>query len=159
MADLRRLEEDLQRISDERENLHGQLLRTLADMQNYKKRVEQERQALRARATGELLADLLPVLDAFERTAAAAGSGASAESMAEGVKSVEKLLRTVLESRQLKRIASLGAHFDPNLHEAIAVVPDSDQPEGTIVEELEAGYTLGGTVLRPARVKVAKGLS
>ncbi len=159
LADLKRLEVDLQRIADERESLQSQLLRTVADMQNYKKRVELERQALRIRATEDLLRDLLPVLDSFERTVAAAESGASSESMAEGIKGVERLLRSALESRSLKRVPSMGQHFDPNVHEALAVVAESDQPEGTIVEELEAGYTLGGQVIRPARVKVAKGLS
>lgn len=159
VADFQRLEEDLQRLSNERESLHNQLLRTIADMQNYKSRVEQERQALRVRATEDLLRDLLPILDSFERTARAAEAGASAESIAEGVRGVEKLLRSKLESRSLKQVPAMGAHFDPAIHDAIAVVADSEEPAGTIVEVLENGYTLGGQVIRPARVKVAKGLS
>ena len=159
VADLQRLEQNLEQMAKEREGLHEQLLRTMADMQNYKRRVEQERVALQTRATEALLKDLLPVLDSFDRTLAAASNGASPESMAEGVRGVDRQLRTVLESRKLTRIPSVGLHFDPELHDAILIDPSSDQPEGTIVEELEAGYRLGDSVLRPARVRVAKGLA
>lgn len=158
MNAFRGLEDELERIGKEKESLHDQLLRTMADMQNFKRRVEQERQALHLRATESLLQDLLPVLDSFDRTLAAAEKAESLDSIKEGVKSVEKQLRTILEGRKLARIATVGQKFDENVHEAILVDMESDQPEGTIVEELEAGYRLGELVLRPARVKVAKGL-
>jgi molecular chaperone GrpE len=156
-ADLTALEAEIEKIARERETLHEQLLRTMADMQNYKRRVEQERQQIQLRATEALLRDLLPVLDSFDRTIASIHAGASPVSVMEGAKSVDRQLRGVLESRKLKRIASKGEMFDPALHEAILVDPDSELPQGTIVEELEAGYLLGDQVLRPARVKVAKG--
>lgn len=159
VADLQRLEQNLEQMAKEREGLHEQLLRTMADMQNYKRRVEQERTALQTRATEALLKDLLPVLDSFDRTLTAANNGASPESMAEGVRGVDRQLRTVLEARKLTRIPAVGLHFDPELHDAILIDANSDQPEGTIVEELEAGYRLGDSVLRPARVRVAKGLA
>mgnify|MGYP000882931812 CR=1 FL=1 len=154
----RQLESELDRIAKEKESLHEQLLRTMADMQNYKRRVEQERQAIQLRAAEGVVRDLLPVLDSFDRTLAAAAKGASLESMLEGVKGVDRQLRSVLEARRLSRVATVGEKFDENVHEAILVDAESDLPEGTIVEELEAGYRLGDQVLRPARVKVAKGL-
>lgn len=154
----RGLEAELERIAGEKDALHEQLLRTMADMQNYKRRVEQDRQALQLRATESLLNDLLPVLDSFDRTLAAAQKGASLESMVEGIMGVDRQLRTTLEARRLSRVATVGHKFDENVHEAILVDPDSEAPEGTIVDELEAGYRLGDIVLRPARVKVSKGL-
>ena len=157
VADLAALEGELERMANEREALHGQLLRTMADMQNYKRRVEQERAQIQLRASEGVLKELLPILDSFDRTIASIDSGASPGSMIEGIRSVEKQLRTVLEARKLKRVPTVGQAFDPTLHEAILIDPDSEQPEGTIVEELEAGYILGDQVLRPARVKVAKG--
>lgn len=154
----RGLERELEKIGKEKETLHDQLLRTMADMQNFKRRVEQERQALQLRATEGLLRDLLPVLDSFDRTLSAAQSGASLDSMKEGVRGVDRQLRGILEGRRLSRISTVGGSFDERLHEAILVDMESEQPVGTIVEELEAGYLLGEQVLRPARVKVAKGL-
>ena len=159
VADLAALEGELDRMAMERESLHGQLLRTMADMQNYKRRVEQERTQFHLRASEALIKELLPVLDSFDRTMASLESGANAASMREGIRSVEKQLRTVLNNRKLMRIATVGEAFDPNLHEAILIDTESDAREGTIVEEREAGYKLGDQILRPARVKVAKGIS
>jgi molecular chaperone GrpE len=158
VADLKALETELERMASERETLHSQLLRTMADMQNYKRRVEQEREQTRQRASEALLSELLPALDSFERTLQAAEGGASREALLEGVKGVHRQLWTSLERRKLERIPSVGAAFDPNLHDAIMIAPDAQEPEGTILEEFESGYTLNGQVLRPARVKVAKGV-
>jgi len=158
VADLTALESELERMAKERESLHGQLLRTMADMQNYKRRVEQDRAQTQLRASEGLLKELLPILDSFDRTIASIDSGASPISMVEGIKGVERQLRTILEGRKLKKIPTVGQLFDPVLHEAILVDAESSEPEGTIVEELEAGYTLADQVLRPARVKVAKGI-
>jgi molecular chaperone GrpE len=157
-ADIAELESKLAKMAHDRESLHDQLLRTVADMQNFKRRVEQERSAVQLRATESLLRDLLPVLDSFERTLKAAELGASPESMAEGIRGVDRQLRSVLENRRLSRIAATGEKFDPALHDAILIDSESDQPEGTVVEELEAGYKLGDQVVRPARVRVAKGV-
>jgi len=158
-ADITELETKLEKMAHDRESLHEQLLRTMADMQNYKRRVEQERASIQLRATESLLKDLLPVLDSFDRTLKAAQGGASLESMTEGIRGVDRQLRHTLDSRRLSRMEVVGKPFDPLLHDAVLVDAESDQPEGTIVEELEAGYTLGDQVLRPARVRVAKGIA
>lgn len=157
-ADIAELEAKLEKMAQDRESLHDQLLRTIADMQNYKRRVEQDRGLIQVRATESLLKDLLPVLDSFERTLKAAESGASPQSMADGIRGVDRQLRALLEGRRLTRIPAAGQKFDPALHDAILVDAESELPEGTIVEELETGYLLGDQVLRPARVRVAKGV-
>ncbi len=137
---------------DEHKNLY---LRTLADFQNFKRRAVQEKQDFQKAATQDLARDLLPVLDNLERTLAAAEAGATLDALKEGVRAVERQLRTVLDQRHVKRIDSVGQAFDPDLHEALGQDPVADAKEGTITFEIEAGYRMGDKVLRPARVRVA----
>ncbi len=132
-----------------------QLLRALAEMQNQRKRFQQERETQRKLATQDLIRELIPVLDNFERTIRSAQSGASVQSLLEGVLQVDRQLRSALESRHFQRIASDGP-FDPRLHEAVATVEASDVPEGEIVEELEPGYAIDDMVIRPSKVRVAR---
>ncbi|MBX3118875.1 MAG: nucleotide exchange factor GrpE [Fimbriimonadaceae bacterium] len=143
-------------LTKERDDMKDQLLRGMADHQNFRRRIMQEREKDRVLATQDLIRDLLPVLDNFERTLAALAAGASVESITEGVLNVDRQLRNVLEGRQLVRIKAMGQPFDPNKHEAIAVEESEDHPDNTVLQELEAGYTMSDTVIRPARVKVTK---
>jgi molecular chaperone GrpE len=154
--DLTELYEHVQKAIDERDSLKDQLLRTMADFQNYRKRVQDEKRQIEERANERFVVGLLPVLDNFERGIAAAENGGSLESVVEGIKAVERQLKSVLESQKVVRVASLGKPFDPDLHEALAAVEVGDKPEGTIVDEIEAGYKLGDRVIRPARVRVSK---
>jgi molecular chaperone GrpE len=155
-GELERLKELVQELSAEREGLRDQLLRALADMQNLRKRAQLERAATQRFATESLIRELLPVLDNFERTIAAMESGASFESLVEGVKSVDRQLRSVLEGQALSRISAQGESFDPAVHEAVAAHETRELPEGTVVEELEPGYRIADTVIRPAKVRVSK---
>lgn len=148
-------EELIRLLTLEKEQLQDQLLRAVADLQNFKKRSMQEQAQLRQFATEQLVYDLLPVLDNLERSLEALSAGASPEAVQEGVQAVARQLRSVLETRSLRRIESLGAQFDPNLHEAIGSKPSEEYPEGAIAEEIEAGYRMGEKVIRPARVRVA----
>ena len=154
--DLTELYEHVQKAIDERDQLKDQLLRTMADFQNFRKRVQDEKRQIEERANERFVIALLPVIDNFERGVAAAESGGSLESVVEGIKAVERQLKSVLESQKVVRVPSLGKAFDPDLHEALAAVEVADTPEGTIVDEIEAGYKLGDRVIRPARVRVAK---
>ncbi len=137
---------------EEHKNLY---LRTLADFQNFKRRAAQEKQEFQRAATQDLARDLLPVLDNLERTLTAAENGATIEALTEGVKGIERQLRSALDQRNVKRIASLGQPFDPDLHEALGQDASTDQEEGMITFEIEPGYRMGEKVLRPARVRVA----
>jgi molecular chaperone GrpE len=137
---------------EEHKNLY---LRTLADFQNFKRRSVQEKQEFQKFATQELARDLLPVLDNLERTLSAAETGATLESLTEGVKAMERQLRAVLDQRHIKRIESIGKPFDPDLHEALGQDISPNVEPGTITFEIEAGYRMGDKVLRPARVRVA----
>ena len=140
----------------ERDDLKDQYLRTIAEFQNFRRRAQYEREELRRYATESLVRDLLPVLDNFERTLVAARSGATIESLVDGVNMVERQLRAALADVQLVRIAAVGQVFDPVIHEAIATEEGTEFPPDTVSLEIEAGYRMGDKVIRPARVKVAK---
>lgn len=150
------LRSEIERLDGERKSLEDQLLRTMAEFQNFRRRKEQEADQLRTYATEKLVTSLLPVLDNFERTMAALESGAPIESVIEGVRLVDRQFRSVLESNNVKRIESHGQPFDPDFHEAIAAEESHELPENTVVGEVEPGYRLADKVIRPARVRVSK---
>lgn len=136
--------------------IKDQLLRALADAQNARRRHIQEVATIRQTAAEALAAKLLPVLDGLEKAILAAESGASLSSLLEGVRLTDKMLREALAEFNVRPILAVGETFDPTLHEAVAVV-ESGETEGTIVEEVERGYTIGQKVLRPTKAKVSKG--
>jgi molecular chaperone GrpE len=134
---------------------YNRLLRTAADLENYKKRAERERGDLLKFGQEELMAELIVVLDNFERALASAGLSAAAKGLADGVSLIRKQLLTVLGKFGLRPIEAVGQKFNPELHEAVAQVETDAQPEGTVVGEQLRGYTLNGRLLRPAVVTVA----
>jgi molecular chaperone GrpE len=131
-------------------------LRALADFQNLRRRSQEERDTLRRFATENLVTALLPVLDNFERTISHLEAGADPAMMLAGIKMVEKQLRGVLESQNLRRIPSVGQPFDPDLHDAIGMEASEEFENDTVTTEIEPGYRIGDRVIRAARVKVAK---
>lgn len=143
-------------LTEERDRANDLYLRTLAEFQNFRKRAHQEKADLQKMATQDLARDLLPVLDNFERTLAAAEAGATLEALIEGVKAVDRQLRATLSQRHVTRIESLGKPFDPEIHEPIGTDLSADVPEETVTVEVEPGYRMGDKILRPARVRVAK---
>lgn len=155
-SDLAELQDELGRLALERAQLQEQVLRTMADFQNFRKRALAEAATTRQFATENFVTALLPVLDNFERTIAHIDSGATIESLTEGIRAVDRQLRSVLEGQSVKRIISVGQPFDPNLHEALGTDIDPNLPEETVTVEIEAGYKMADKVIRPARVKVSK---
>lgn len=132
----------------------NELLYTLADAQNIVRRTRSQAEQDRKFAAEGLIREILPVLDGFERTMAMAAKGASVESLTDGVRVMEKQLRKALESAGVTRVAALGAAFDPEVHEALATVENEELDADTIVDEIEAGYTMHEKVIRAARVRV-----
>ncbi len=155
-SDLAELQDALHKAMHERDTANEQMLRTMADFQNFRKRVLQENEQMKAFATERLVTQLLPVLDNFERTIAAFEAGAKPESVMDGIKAVDRQIRSVLESQNVTRIPSEGHVFNPDVHEAIATAHSEEYPEGTVLGEIEAGYKMADRVIRPARVKVSK---
>jgi len=129
--------------------------RTQADFINYRRRVEQERAEQAARARGDVILRILPVLDDFERALAAVPPEAAGQDWLEGVRLIERKLRAVLESEGVTRIEAEGQPFDPWQHEAVARQVAPGVAPNTVIAVHRAGYRLGDRVLRPAQVVVA----
>jgi len=132
--------------------LEDRLLRLAADFDNYKKRVTRERDELMTLANERLVKELLPVLDDLERALVAAAEHEEAR-LEEGVRLVHRALEALLERNGVKEIDTAGA-FDPHRHEALLAQP-SEAAEGSVIDVVQKGYTLGDRVIRPARVVVA----
>jgi molecular chaperone GrpE len=146
--------DELAEARRQRDDYFDQLQRSRAEFVNYQKRAKAQADIDRAYAIGGLAADLLPVLDNFERAAEAARS-AGAPTIVEGIDMVARQLMAALAKHGVEPIAALGQPFDPNRHEALVQQPDAQHPEGTVVAELGKGYMLRDRVLRPAKVAVS----
>lgn len=135
--------------------LNDRHLRLAAEFDNYRKRNERDRQSLVSRLQVDLVRPLLDVLDDLERVVSSGSEGG--EPLAEGVRLVEKKFRTVLESAGLEPLDAEGQPFDPSVMEALMTVPTSDPEQDDIVADVfQKGYRFGGTLVRPARVRVLK---
>jgi molecular chaperone GrpE len=147
---------DLAKARAEAESYLDDLRRLQADFDNYRKRTLREQTARTASASQALVARLLPVLDNFELAVTAAEQARDFDGMLKGVEMVLGALREVLEGEGLVKIEAEGKPFDPERHEAVIAVEQEDTDPGTVVGIVRTGYELGGKVLRPAMVKVAK---
>ena len=139
----------------EREALQDRLLRTAAEFDNYRKRMDRERRDLSEFAAADMLSEFLPILDNFER-ALQAPSGGDADAFKKGIELIHKQVLDLLRKRGVSPIEALGAAFDPNFHQAVIHETSDDHREGEVMQELQRGYMLGERLLRPAMVKVAK---
>jgi len=146
--------EQAEALRRENDELRDQLLRKRAEFENYRKRVERERQQAGAEAVADLLTALIPTLDNLDRALSSAGGG---ETLRQGVELTRRELLALLERQGVKVEDPLGQSFDPERHQALSheVVPG--KPEGTVVEVFRKGYSHKDRLLRPALVKVAKG--
>jgi molecular chaperone GrpE len=149
-ADLQ--EEKIRHLEDEVQEAKDRYLRTLAEMDNMRRRHERERQDLLKYATEKLLQDLLPVLDSFEKASSVPGTGADS-AIVEGIRMVHKQLMHVLEVNGLKPVEAAGKPFDPNLHQAIQRI-EGDVADETVKDEYQRGYLLNGRLVRPSMVSV-----
>jgi molecular chaperone GrpE len=137
------------------EELTNDLKRMTADFANYRKRNDAERIDFAKFAKADLIARLLDVLDGYDRALATVPEDLKGQPWVEGMWLVERKLRSILDAEGLEPIDSLGKPFDPYLHQAVAYV-ESDEPEGTVIEEHQKAYRLHDRVIRPALVTVAK---
>jgi molecular chaperone GrpE len=133
----------------------ARLLRAVADLENYRRRVNREMDDLRRYATVQLIRDLLPVLDNLERALDAAEKAGESAGLVQGVKMVVQQLHAVFQQHGCERIEALGAPFDPSLHEAVLQQPAPDQTPGTVIHVVRPGFKLTDRVIRAAQVIVA----
>lgn len=145
--------DELSALRAENEKLRDQFLRSRADFENFRRRTEKEKIEFRRYALADILRELLPVIDNFERALAA--EGASHEDFRTGVEMIARQLEDALSRNGLVVIDPKGEHFDPSWHEAIARVESSDVEPNTVVDVMQKGYMLHERLLRPAMVRVA----
>jgi molecular chaperone GrpE len=141
-------------LEAERDEYLALAQRLQADFENYRKRAVRDQERLVAHAHERLVRELLPILDDLERAVGAAEQHEEAK-LIEGVKLVEKSLRSALAKEGLVEIAT-GGPFDPHVHEALLTQPRADAEPGTVLEVVQRGYRVGDRVVRPARVIVAE---
>lgn len=142
-------------ILEELETTKNQYIRLAADFDNYRKRQAQERESLLKYGAESTLKLLLPVLDTYQRAQKACENMEDVSQLRESYEVIFKQLFDALDKAGLKKIETIGKDFDPNLHEAVMQTPTNEQPDNTIVDELQSGYMLADRVLRAAMVNVA----
>ncbi|HEY3375986.1 MAG TPA: nucleotide exchange factor GrpE [Armatimonadota bacterium] len=130
-------------------------LRAHADFDNFRKRMRAERDQEFSRGSERVLADLLPVVDDFERALAAVSESSTVESLTQGVDLIYRQMLGLLGRYGLAAMEVEGKPFDPKFHDAVARVVTDAQPEHTIIGEIQRGYTRNGEVFRPAKVAVS----
>lgn len=146
---------DAAQLQQERDEYRELLLRKTAEFDNYRKRVDRERRDLESFAISELLQELLPLVDDFERALKVdAGKGGSAYRT--GIELIYKQLLDILHKHGVTPIDTVGKTFDPHFHQSVAHEASAGHRDGEIVAEFRRGYMLGDRLLRAAMVKVAK---
>jgi molecular chaperone GrpE len=143
-------------LQNELDRCRDLLLRKAAEFDNYRKRTERERREQADRSVSDLLLELLPVLDDFERALNADVSRESADAHRQGVEIIHRQLLDLLQRRGVRPIDAVGTEFDPHLHQAVTTEVAEGGRDGEVLEELRRGYMLGERLLRPAMVKVAR---
>jgi molecular chaperone GrpE len=142
-------------LTRDRDQYRDLLLRKTAEFDNYRKRIERERKDLQVAAASDLLSELLPIVDDFER-ALGAETGKAPASYRAGVELIYKQLLDLLKKRGVTPIDAVGQTFDPHRHQAVEYEESPDHRDGEVTAELRRGYMLGDRLLRPALVRVAK---
>jgi molecular chaperone GrpE len=150
------LQEDPEEVRRERDDYRDRLLRSLAEFDNYRKRIERERRELAEIVSFEILGDLLPFVDDLERALAAAEGTQTVADYRAGVELVYKQVAELLRKKGVTAVEAKGADFDPHVHQAVASEISESHRDNEVIEELRRGYRLGERLLRPAMVKVAK---
>ncbi len=138
---------------DEFKELKETLQRVQADFENYRKRMEKEKEEFTKYASSKLIAEVLPILDSFEL---AIKNKKNSDDFVKGVEMIYSQLSSLLEKQGLNQIEAEGKKFNPYVHEAL-MQEESEKEDGMIIEEFQKGYMLGENVLRHSRVKISKG--
>jgi molecular chaperone GrpE len=156
------LKDETASLKEETAALKDRLLRAAADMDNLRKRAEREKAEATLYAATNFARDLLSVADNMSRALAAVPAEAreqadeATKNLLAGVELTERELLKVFERYNIRRVETVGAKFDPNVHQALFEMPTSEHPPGTVVQEMQSGFAIGDRCLRPAMVGVAK---
>lgn len=143
-------------LQDERDRYLDLLLRKTAEFDNYRRRTEKERREQADRVAGDVLLEVLPIVDDLERALKADAVGESAQAYRTGVELIYRQVLDLLKRRGVTPIEAVGRDFDPHLHQAVTTDARDGARDGEVLEEFRRGYLLGERLLRPAMVKVAR---
>ncbi len=150
-------QESLKKSTEEAKEYKDKYLRSLAEMENVRKRLQQEKQEMISYAIDNILSELLLPLDSLENALLHTDNlSDELKNWAIGFKMIAAQFRAVLESHGVSTFSALGEKFDPHFHEAIEIVESKTSPGGTILKEISKGYRHGNRILRHAKVVVAK---
>ena len=151
-------EPDAAALSEALQQAKDQTLRTQAEMQNLRRRVDRDVENAHKFALEKFVGELLPVVDNLERALTAiAGDDENLSAAREGIELTLKSFLGVLEGHKVKQVEPTGEHFNPDFHQAISMVPNPDVAANTVMEVFQKGYTLNDRLVRPAMVVVSKG--
>ena len=146
----------LEQVTAERDKLKDQLLRTMADFDNFRKRARRDAEDALRRGREDSLRDILPIIDNLERAVEASRGATDVAAVISGIEMVLRSFDDVAARMGATRIVAKGERFDPTLHDAIQQVESAEHPPGTVLTEVVAGYRIGERLLRAAMVVVAK---
>jgi molecular chaperone GrpE len=152
-AQIEALQSQLAEIEAKASEYKDGWMRTQAEFQNYKSRIQRDNELTYHSMKGDIIKKVLPALDDLER---ALQNRPADDAWANGIELIARKLQAVLESEGVKRIEAEGAEFNPNFHEAISHEPNEDVPSGHVIAVVQNGYVLGERVIRPALVRVAQ---
>ena len=151
-GELQAVTADRDKLAAEKADIYDRLLRKQAEFDNFRKRVERDRSDFLQFAGMDLVRELLPVIDDFERALKVQSTD---QNYTRGIELIYQRLSDILKKMGVEPIEAAGRKFDPNLHEAVVRVPTEEVEDETVLEELQRGYNFKGKLLRPAMVKVA----
>ena len=146
--------DDYQKLMQEHEETQERLLRVQAEYDNFRKRTQREKEASLKYKSQDVIEEILPVMDNFERALQVEAHDEASKNIIQGIEMIYRQLHTVLENQGVTEIKTVGEAFDPNLHQAIAQVDEEGFESGQVTETLQKGYQLKDRVIRPAMVKV-----
>ncbi len=149
------LEAELEQAKQAKEEFYNRMLRTQADLENFRRRSRQEMEQMSIYGGEALIKKILPVLDSLERAVGCFNEKTENKSWQEGVDLTLKQFQSILRNEGLEVIPALNAPFDPEVHEAVSQEPGEQVTAPTVIEEMQKGYLYKGKLLRPALVKVA----
>ncbi|MED0674821.1 nucleotide exchange factor GrpE [Aneurinibacillus thermoaerophilus] len=149
------LQAQIQQLQAEKDELYNKYLRAQADLQNFRIRVNREKEQMMKYQSQRVIEALLPVVDNFERAIAASKDAKDASALAEGIEMVFRQLQQVLEQEGVTTVPGVGEPFDPNMHQAVMQEESDEYESGIIIEEFQKGYKLKDRVIRPSMVKVS----
>jgi molecular chaperone GrpE len=148
--------DELAQLQEEAATAKDTMLRMAAEFENYKKRMERERSTMMKYAEEAIIKELLPSIDNLERAIEQGRETSNIDDLLTGVELTRKGLLAALEKFEVSPLESIGAPFDPNHHEALAMEESSDVEANSILKEFQKGYMFKDRLIRPAKVVVAK---